>query len=121
MKHTLLFIVVQAINHGLFWIYCTLRKEAYAAQFFYLHACVAANFEAIYAVDLFIYAVLFSANKGTIYEEMMQRRMLIMDKITRARSRCDYELYGDRMFDVSSHLSHLDYLLILQIARSWWQ
>ncbi|PBK99797.1 hypothetical protein ARMGADRAFT_1161394 [Armillaria gallica] len=44
---------------------------------------VAANFEAIYAVDLFIYA----------------RRMLIMDKITRARSRCDYELYGDRMFD----------------------
>ncbi|KAK0239224.1 hypothetical protein EDD85DRAFT_535043 [Armillaria nabsnona] len=76
MKHTLLFIVVQAINHGLFWIYCTLRKEAYAAHFFYFHACVAAIFEAIYAVDLyFICAVLFSANKGTIYEEMMQRRM----------------------------------------------
>ncbi|SJL04116.1 uncharacterized protein ARMOST_07476 [Armillaria ostoyae] len=99
IKHTLLFIVIQAINHGLFWIYCTLRKEAYAAHFFYFHACVVANFEAIYAVDLYFYAVLFSPNKGTIYEEMMQRRISIVDKVTRARRRYEYELDGDRMFD----------------------
>ncbi|KAK0188592.1 hypothetical protein F5146DRAFT_1140139 [Armillaria mellea] len=93
MKHILLFIVIQTINHALFWIYSTLRRNAYAANFFYFHACVAGIFEAIYTVDLYlIYAVLFIANKGTIDEELMQRRMWISDKITQARRRYEYEL-----------------------------
>ncbi|KAK0214859.1 hypothetical protein IW262DRAFT_1465646 [Armillaria fumosa] len=62
-------------------------KDAYAAHLFNFHLCVAAIFKAIYAVDLYFYAALFSSDKGAIYEEMMQRGMLIVDKVTRARRR----------------------------------
>ncbi len=100
----MLFIGVQAINHALFYIYCTLRKEAYTSGFFYLHTLLASVVEEYATLLSIVYIELLSANKEAAYQKIAQRRLLIKDKITQADRRYEYDLYGD---DVSSPLFFL--------------
>ncbi|PBK99796.1 hypothetical protein ARMGADRAFT_1074645 [Armillaria gallica] len=95
IKHTLLFIGVQAINHTLFYIYCTLRKEAYTSGFFFFHTSFASVVEDYATLPSLIYIKLFSDDKEAAYQKIAQRRLLIKDKMTQAHRRYEYDLHGD--------------------------
>ncbi|PBK71910.1 hypothetical protein ARMSODRAFT_954729 [Armillaria solidipes] len=75
------YILARALNHRLFYVYCTFRKEAYVAQFFYIHALIVYLFENCFVQAYFLFTIFLPEPKDHIFDEMYRRRRALSEKV----------------------------------------
>ncbi|KAK0236962.1 hypothetical protein EDD85DRAFT_952944 [Armillaria nabsnona] len=91
IQSTGLYILAQVLNHGLFFVYCTFRKEAYVAQFFYIHTLIVYLFEECFVQAYFLFTVFLPEPKDHIFEEMCRCRRALWEKVWPALRRVQLE------------------------------